>query len=304
MWHESTHSYVWHTHVPCRNVCHIWPIHMCDLTHSYVWQDSFIYVTRHISTRDMTRSYVWQDSFICVTCLLSYVTLLVYMLGHDSFFMCDVTHSYVWRDSFICVPWLIHMLVFMCDVTHSCVTWLIHMCGVTHWHMWDDSLICVSWLTHMWRDSFIFVTWLIHMCDITHSHAWHDSFICVTWLIHMCDISNYTSLLNSTWAADTEHVPHFFLLVWLMSYEKWHHSYEWYTHETSGADTEQVCQFLCVVKWGTCSVSAADTEHVPHDIWDVGRCRRTSSSFLFCGVAHSSWEVTSFICDVHTRRGA
>jgi len=95
-----------------------WLIHMCDMTHSCVWHDSFMRVTY---------------SFICLTWLIH---------------MCDVTHSYVLRDSFICVTWLIRMR----DVTHSyvwrdsfyikvvrvgyyprhAVTWLINMRNVTH----------------------------------------------------------------------------------------------------------------------------------------------------------------------------
>ena len=63
-----------------------WLIHMCDMTHSYVWHDSFVCVTWLIHMCDMTH-----DSFICVTWLV-----------------------YVWHVSFICVPWLIHM----CAMTH------------------------------------------------------------------------------------------------------------------------------------------------------------------------------------------
>ena len=53
-------------------ICVTWPIHMCDMTHSYVWHDLFICV-------------IW--------------------LNH----MCDMTHSYLWHDSFICAIWLIYM---------------------------------------------------------------------------------------------------------------------------------------------------------------------------------------------------
>ena len=42
-------------------------IHMCDMTQSYVWHDSFICVTWRIHMCDMTHSYVWHDSFICAT---------------------------------------------------------------------------------------------------------------------------------------------------------------------------------------------------------------------------------------------
>jgi len=119
-----SHSYVWHdsficvtwlihmTHsAPCHShdsfICATWLIHMTHSApcHSY---NLFICVTWLITMCDMTHPYVWHDSFICVR--------------HDSFIcatwlihMCDMTHSYVWRDSFTCATWHIHM----CDMTHS-----------------------------------------------------------------------------------------------------------------------------------------------------------------------------------------
>jgi len=136
------------------------PVHMCVMTHSYVWHDSFICVTRLIHMRDMPPSYVWRDSFICVTWLIH---------------MWDMTYWYVWHDWLMCVTWLIHI----CDMTHSYVwdisfirvTWLIHMCDMTRSHVRHDSFTCV--------------TWLIYTCVMTHSHVWHGSFTRVSWLIHM-----------------------------------------------------------------------------------------------------------------------
>jgi len=64
-------------------------MHMCDITHSYVWHDSFICATWLIHMCDMTHS--------CVSWLMH---------------MCDLTHSH---DLFIYVTWLIHML----DMTYS-----------------------------------------------------------------------------------------------------------------------------------------------------------------------------------------
>jgi len=52
---------------------------MCDMTHSNVWHDSFICVTRPIHMCDMTHTYTWHAAFICVTCLVN---------------MCDMPHSY------------------------------------------------------------------------------------------------------------------------------------------------------------------------------------------------------------------
>jgi len=185
-----------------------WLVYTCDMAHSYVWHDSFI--------------YVWLDSFICVAWLIH---------------MCDMTHSYVCHDSFICVIWLIRM----CDMTHSyvwhdsfiCVTWLIHMCDMTHIYVWHDLIICVAWLIcmcdmtniHQWHDSYfcfwptqhrkpIFwddaqVTWLIYICAMTHSDVWHDTFTCMIWLIHTCEMTHthmwHDSYTHVTWLIHTIH---------------------------------------------------------------------------------------------------
>jgi len=126
-----------------------WLIHMCAMTHSYVWHDSFICVTWLIHMCDMTHSYVWRDVFICV---------------NDSFICVN--------DSFICVTWLVHM----CE-------WLIHTCDMTRSYVWHDSFVrvtwhiyvratwlidvCVTWLIHIW-------TPLVHIYDMTHPYTWHD----------------------------------------------------------------------------------------------------------------------------------
>jgi len=122
IWRDPFICVTWHTPQGGRHDSFIpvtWLIHMCDMTHSYVWHDSFTCVTWLIHVRDMTQSYVRYDSFICVTWLIH---------------MCDMTHStgrpchcalhlpLRWHDSFICV------------------TWLIHMCDMTHSHVWHDSL--------------------------------------------------------------------------------------------------------------------------------------------------------------------
>jgi len=140
-----THSCVWHGSF----LCLTWLIHVCDMTHSYVWHDSFC---------------VWHDSLICLTWLIH---------------VCDMTHSYVWthscvwHDSFICVTWLIHL----CDITHPFV-WHDSLTRVT------DSFICdmtPSTSTLMWHDTFTSMTWLLKMYDMTPSHVQHCSFVCRNW---------------------------------------------------------------------------------------------------------------------------
>jgi len=112
-----THSYVCHASFTCRHdsfICVTCLIHMCDMTHSYVWHDSFMCATWPIRTCDMTHSYVWHDSFTCVTWPIH---------------TCDANHPFVCHDSSIRATWPIHV----CDMTHSCV--------------WHDSFMCVTWGT-------------------------------------------------------------------------------------------------------------------------------------------------------------
>jgi len=106
---------------PCSGVRRI---HMCDLTHSRMWHDSFICVTRRIHMGDMTPSYVcmWDDVFIRVTWPFTWVMLLIHM--------CDTTHLYVWRETLWNVP-------------------VTHMDESGHTYEWVMSHIWMSHVTHM-----------------------------------------------------------------------------------------------------------------------------------------------------------
>jgi len=157
---------------------------MCDMTHWYVWHDSFhvhcMYVTWFIHLCDMTHSYVWYESLhrfeqqLCTPWAFTCVTWL--------FYMCDTTPSYVWLHS-----------CHMCDMTHFmciacvwhdsliCVTCLIHMCNMTH-RTGSSSSSVLPGLSHVWHDSLICL--------------WHDSFECVTWLISQVRAAALYSLGN------------------------------------------------------------------------------------------------------------
>jgi len=88
VWHDFF-EYAWHDSLTCVTR----PIHLCDMTHPYVW---------------MTFLYVWHESCICVTWLshvcdgtyfeFTYVTWLIHL--------CHETCSYVWHDSSIYVTGL------------------------------------------------------------------------------------------------------------------------------------------------------------------------------------------------------
>jgi len=146
---------------------------MCDVTHSYVWHDSFVWFV-HLRSSKLSRkkrfyvcAYVWRDSFVYV-----------------------MTHSYVWHDSFTyCVHlWSSKLSRKKCFSLRPCmrrdssvcVTWFIHTRDMTHPHVFhvygaascrvrstsiSSSLpsprTCVTRLIHMLRDSSI--------CDMNHS---------------------------------------------------------------------------------------------------------------------------------------
>ena len=204
----------------CLFLCVTWRIHTCDMTHSYVRQDSFICATglNYMCT---------QDSFICVlsrprTCIDAWLISMC-----DVTYFCDVTNFYVWCDSLICVT----SLVYMRDMTHlfmrhdsskglsrprtSMDALLIYMCDITHLYARHDPSIYATWLIyvcvveaedlygrfahlHVWQDSYICVRRLICTCHLTYFYAccsdWElvlmlGSFLCVIWLIHTCDMT-------------------------------------------------------------------------------------------------------------------
>ena len=155
-----------------------WLIHMCVMTHSYVWHDSFICVTWLIHTCDMTHSYVCHDSFICVPWLIH---------------MCEMTHSHVWHDSFIfvtrfggfwrCSIFSRHDGIHMRQNLFTCVTWLIRAArAMTSLYVWHDLGMC-----HMPQSC---VTWIVwHKCDMTQSFAGHKRDLTQFFVWHKYDMA-------------------------------------------------------------------------------------------------------------------
>ena len=94
----------------------LWPSPLCDITHSYVWYDSFTYKTWLMCTCDMTRSHVQHDSFIRATWLIH---------------ACDKTHSSA----------KLHRRALICQ--H--VTWLVNTCNMSRdsWIPATFSFLCV-----------------------------------------------------------------------------------------------------------------------------------------------------------------
>jgi len=165
-----THSYEWP-----------WLIHICDMTHSHMWHDSFTCVTWLIHICDMTHSHMWHDSSTGV------------------FHMCDMTHSHVceWVMSH---AWMSHGHtcgeVTMRHVTHveNSYRWVMSHLWMSHGSRIDES--CHRHLWHVYHAYAHFFTtcvrWIIPTCyhkcvfsRTTRTHVCCGLFTCATWLIHI-----------------------------------------------------------------------------------------------------------------------
>jgi len=138
----TLHFYVWRCIFMCDTMT--WLIHMCDVTHSYVWRDSSIYMTWLV--------HVWHKSCIRV---IWHTKLMHY-----------------WTTSCIQTPAPIWHCIYMCDM----MIWFIYMSDMSqgadalldcllHWHPHAHPALHL----YIWRN------------NLTHSHVWHDPFTCVTW---------------------------------------------------------------------------------------------------------------------------
>ena len=81
-------------------LCATWPIHMCDMPHSYVWRDLFARATWPIYLRDMTE-YMCDRIYSCVR-------HASFILATWPILICVTIHSFARHDSFTCAPCLIH----------------------------------------------------------------------------------------------------------------------------------------------------------------------------------------------------
>jgi len=94
--HTHTHKHIWIAYVLILLIRVIWLIHTCEVTHSYVWNDSFMHVTWLIHVCDMTHAYFELGSANQRCHDVKHSHHMTWLI-HTS----DMTHSYVWKDSFI-----------------------------------------------------------------------------------------------------------------------------------------------------------------------------------------------------------
>jgi len=176
-------------------------LHMCDMTHSYVWHDSFIRVTWLIHMCDMTNSC---DIKSCFASFAS--SAIVTRLVH----LCDMTLPYVLHDSFIFVTYRIH-------VWHdsSCVLSAYDMTQILSIYDLIQALsirdktrvLSIRDMTQIAR--YPYVTWL----------TWLNFYPYVTWLkLTQIALYPYVTCLKLT------HIALDLYVTWLMLIYMWHDS--------------------------------------------------------------------------------
>jgi len=163
---------------------HIWTGHFTHMTHTQVWQDSFICVPQGVTWHIHVPKRCEHHTYVRVT---SHIWLI---------HRCDKTHLYVchkvWHDTFMCMQhsrkwceWVIHMsFKGMCHVTH------IIMNHVTFWNMIMNHV--TIWMHHVAHMNESFHTCeqvILHVCKQTHLR--HDIFTRAKWLVLMCVTSSY-----------------------------------------------------------------------------------------------------------------
>ena len=150
----------------------------CDMTHSCVWLNPFICLTKPIHVCYMKHSYVWHDAFMCVTWRIHVLDQY-----YSSIYICDTAslHSHKWHC--LIARHVTHMNE-SCH-THECVmshTWMrhvTHMHESCHTHDCLMSRICTRHVTHMNASCHTYarVLWI--------SHATEDEAV---WLLGMAHI--------------------------------------------------------------------------------------------------------------------
>jgi len=255
-----------------------------DMAHPYVWRDSFTRVTGLMHMCGMTHSYLWHASSVCVVEYQDFTTWDKLYLGfmenfwfryvkatpytwsiclvHDLYVshhpliclswplnMSDLTHSYVCHNSFTCVRWTIHLYLECMEsfwlVYRDISLWKItvHICDMTHSYVlgvYENPLVSVCHANtcdmphlYIWHDLFMYVTWPMYMSDMTHSYVWEDSFVYIWGVWKASDLGMPSQFL---W-----HDKSIFL-TWPIYVSDMTHQYDW--HDSSMCLTWRI-HYMC-----------------------------------------------------------
>jgi hypothetical protein len=181
-------------------------IDMFDMTHSWVWPNSYVWPLREYS-------YAQYDRVIRVTCLVHVRDMTHSNVSESPEYTCTSTniHTYDVNDLFVYVTWLIWQLMPLCK--HSCKTsghrthsGLIHICDSIY-VTWKCLVTCdmahaliITMYAPLQNMSTTTPFTRAHLQTFTHSYTCKPSLIhtrdsiyrvlvhiCDSGLIHICD---------------------------------------------------------------------------------------------------------------------
>jgi len=113
---------------------------------------SFMRVTWLIHMCGMTHSYVWHDSFICVTWLLFMCSSFIWLIHMASFFSAIIIHflheSEAEHETCFSVRYSRQALQRRA-MSHTFMTHVTHICESCHTHSWVMSHTSMSHVTHI-----------------------------------------------------------------------------------------------------------------------------------------------------------
>jgi len=149
--------------------------HICDITHSYVYHDSFTCVTWrvwrvtwHVLTTEKSAARIASKSIQVVD-----VTWLSFIYVPWLIHICAMTHSNVCHDSFKCVPWRVWNETFLRQRemrrAMQARAFKLYVPQNSHSYVCHDSSICVPWLIQICNRTHLSVPWQNQMCDMTHT---------------------------------------------------------------------------------------------------------------------------------------
>jgi len=170
--------------------------HWCiyDMTHSYLWFDTWICMQWLTSKEPFKRDptwFFWNYNTQPVENSLGVVYICIYIMTH--WCICDMTHSYLWFDACICMLWLTSKEPFKRNPNWFFWNWntqpVEKVMGIEEFLEYQQSISigCPDW---DYRAKIWFVAWLSCICDMTRLSVWCDSFMCMTWLVCVCGMTH------------------------------------------------------------------------------------------------------------------
>jgi len=141
----------------CEETLDVLPTPTCNMTHSYVWNDSttWVYILIHIHVCIyVCIYYIYFLYIIYILCIYVYIYIYIYMYTDGC---CEETLYVLPTPTYMCSYIQTNTYTYMYIYIYTCM-------------LRGDSTRIAN--TYKWHDSFICVTWLNHMSESTPTHVY------------------------------------------------------------------------------------------------------------------------------------